>query len=52
MCWHALSNPGKVTGGKALFSRDEKREKMSNLRKTISAQAGGSKEYNGHAHHF
>jgi len=32
----ALSNPGKVTGGKALFSRDEKNEKMSQLRKTIS----------------
>jgi 2-oxoglutarate dehydrogenase E2 component (dihydrolipoamide succinyltransferase) len=32
----ALSNPGKVTGGKALFSRDERREKMSQLRKTIS----------------
>jgi 2-oxoglutarate dehydrogenase E2 component (dihydrolipoamide succinyltransferase) len=32
----ALSNPGKVTGGKPLFSRDERREKMSQLRKTIS----------------
>jgi 2-oxoglutarate dehydrogenase E2 component (dihydrolipoamide succinyltransferase) len=32
----ALSNPGKVTGGKALFNRDERREKMSQLRKTIS----------------
>jgi 2-oxoglutarate dehydrogenase E2 component (dihydrolipoamide succinyltransferase) len=32
----ALSNPGKVTGGKALFTREEKREKMSQLRKTIS----------------
>jgi 2-oxoglutarate dehydrogenase E2 component (dihydrolipoamide succinyltransferase) len=32
----ALSNPGKVTGGKPLFTRDEKREKMSQLRKTIS----------------
>jgi 2-oxoglutarate dehydrogenase E2 component (dihydrolipoamide succinyltransferase) len=32
----ALSNPGKVTGGKSLFNRDEKREKMSQLRKTIS----------------
>jgi 2-oxoglutarate dehydrogenase E2 component (dihydrolipoamide succinyltransferase) len=32
----ALSNPGKVTGGKALFSRDEHREKMTALRKTIS----------------
>jgi 2-oxoglutarate dehydrogenase E2 component (dihydrolipoamide succinyltransferase) len=32
----ALSNPGKVTGGKALFNRDEKTEKMSQLRRTIS----------------
>jgi 2-oxoglutarate dehydrogenase E2 component (dihydrolipoamide succinyltransferase) len=32
----ALSNPGKVTGGKPLFSREERREKMSQLRKTIS----------------
>jgi 2-oxoglutarate dehydrogenase E2 component (dihydrolipoamide succinyltransferase) len=32
----ALSQPGKVTGGAALFSREEKREKMSQLRKTIS----------------
>jgi 2-oxoglutarate dehydrogenase E2 component (dihydrolipoamide succinyltransferase) len=32
----ALSNPGKVTGGKPLFSRDERKEKMSQLRKTIS----------------
>lgn len=32
----ALSNPGKVTAGKPLFSREEKREKMSLLRKTIS----------------
>ena len=32
----ALSNPGKVTGGKALFTREERREKMSQLRKTIS----------------
>jgi 2-oxoglutarate dehydrogenase E2 component (dihydrolipoamide succinyltransferase) len=32
----ALSNPGKVTGGKALFNREERREKMSQLRKTIS----------------
>ena len=32
----ALSNPGKVTGGKALFSREERKEKMSQLRKTIS----------------
>ena len=32
----ALSNPGKITGGKVLFNRDEKSEKMSQLRKTIS----------------
>lgn len=32
----ALANPGKVTGGKPLFSREERREKMSQLRKTIS----------------
>jgi 2-oxoglutarate dehydrogenase E2 component (dihydrolipoamide succinyltransferase) len=32
----ALSNPSKVTGGKALFNRDEKTEKMSQLRRTIS----------------
>jgi len=32
---HALSNPGRVPG-KTLFTREEKREKMSNLRKTIS----------------
>ena len=31
----ALNNPGKIPG-KALFSRDDKREKMSNLRRTIS----------------
>ena len=31
----ALSNPGRVPG-KALFTRSEKPEKMSNLRKTIS----------------
>ena len=32
----ALSNPGKVTGGKPLFGREERKEKMSQLRKTIS----------------
>jgi 2-oxoglutarate dehydrogenase E2 component (dihydrolipoamide succinyltransferase) len=32
----ALSNPGKVTGGKPLFSREERKEKMTLLRKTIS----------------
>ena len=31
----ALSNPGR-TPGRELFSRNEKREKMSNLRKTVS----------------
>lgn len=32
---NALSNPGRVPG-KALFQREDKREKMSNLRRTIS----------------
>lgn len=32
----ALSSPGKVTGGKALFNRETRKEKMSQLRKTIS----------------
>jgi len=32
----ALANPGKVTAGKTLFNRDEKKEKMTLLRKTIS----------------
>ncbi|HKB45922.1 MAG TPA: 2-oxoglutarate dehydrogenase complex dihydrolipoyllysine-residue succinyltransferase [Chitinophagaceae bacterium] len=32
----ALANPGKVTGEKPLFSREEKKEKMTLLRKTIS----------------
>jgi 2-oxoglutarate dehydrogenase E2 component (dihydrolipoamide succinyltransferase) len=31
----ALANPGRVPG-KALFGREERREKMSNLRKTVS----------------
>lgn len=31
----ALNNPGRIPG-KSLFSRDEKQEKMSNLRKTVS----------------
>ena len=31
----ALANPGRVLG-KALFGREERREKMSNLRKTVS----------------
>src|SRR6185295_6621888 len=39
----ALSNPGKITGGKALFNRDEKKEKMSQLRKTISRRLVESK---------
>ena len=39
----ALSNPGKVTGGKPLFSREERREKMSQLRKTISRRLVESK---------
>lgn len=32
----ALSNPGKITNGKPLFSREVRREKMSQLRKTIA----------------
>ena len=32
----ALNNPGKITGGNPLFSREERKEKMSQLRKTIS----------------
>lgn len=32
---NALSNPGRIPG-KALFQREDKREKMSNLRRTIS----------------
>ncbi|HYC40912.1 MAG TPA: 2-oxoglutarate dehydrogenase complex dihydrolipoyllysine-residue succinyltransferase [Chitinophagaceae bacterium] len=32
----ALSHPGRLTSGKPLFSREERREKMSQLRKTIS----------------
>lgn len=39
----ALSNPGKVTGGKALFNREQRREKMSQLRKTISRRLVESK---------
>jgi 2-oxoglutarate dehydrogenase E2 component (dihydrolipoamide succinyltransferase) len=39
----ALANPGKVTGGKALFNRDQRREKMSQLRKTISRRLVESK---------
>ena len=32
----ALANPGKITNGKSLFSREQRKEKMSLLRKTIS----------------
>jgi 2-oxoglutarate dehydrogenase E2 component (dihydrolipoamide succinyltransferase) len=32
----ALSSPGKVTGGRELFSRGERTEKMTQLRRTIS----------------
>jgi 2-oxoglutarate dehydrogenase E2 component (dihydrolipoamide succinyltransferase) len=32
----ALASPGRVTDGRPLFSRNERREKMSQLRKTIS----------------
>ncbi|MBL7698376.1 MAG: 2-oxoglutarate dehydrogenase complex dihydrolipoyllysine-residue succinyltransferase [Chitinophagaceae bacterium] len=39
---NALANPGRVPG-KELFSRDEKRDKMSNLRKTISRRLVESK---------
>ena len=39
----ALSNPGKVTGGKPLFTRDVRTEKMSQLRKTISRRLVESK---------
>lgn len=39
----ALSNPGKVTGGKSLFSREKRSEKMSQLRKTISRRLVESK---------
>jgi 2-oxoglutarate dehydrogenase E2 component (dihydrolipoamide succinyltransferase) len=39
----ALSNPGKITGGKELFSRDEKKEKMTQLRRTISRRLVESK---------
>ena len=39
----ALSNPGKVTGGKELFSREQRKEKMTQLRKTISRRLVESK---------
>lgn len=39
----ALANPGKITNGKSLFSRDERKEKMSQLRKTISRRLVESK---------
>lgn len=32
----ALEHPQTTTGGKPLFSREERREKMSNLRRTVS----------------
>lgn len=38
----ALSNPGR-TPGKAMFGREERREKMSNLRKTIARRLVESK---------
>ena len=34
MCWNALANPGRKPGAVA-FGREERREKMSNLRKTV-----------------
>jgi len=39
----ALTAPGKVTGGRELFSRDERKEKMTQLRKTISRRLVESK---------
>lgn len=39
----ALANPGKVTGGKPLFNREQRREKMSQLRKTIARRLVESK---------
>lgn len=39
----ALSSPGKITGGKPLFSREERKEKMTQLRKTISRRLVESK---------
>ena len=39
----ALAHPGKVTGGKELFNREEKKEKMSQLRRTISRRLVESK---------
>ncbi|MCZ2459141.1 MAG: 2-oxoglutarate dehydrogenase complex dihydrolipoyllysine-residue succinyltransferase [Chitinophagales bacterium] len=39
----ALANPGKVTAGKPLFSREERQEKMSQLRRTISRRLVESK---------
>jgi 2-oxoglutarate dehydrogenase E2 component (dihydrolipoamide succinyltransferase) len=32
----AIANPGKITGSKPLFNREERKEKMSPLRKTIA----------------
>lgn len=39
----ALNNPGKVTGGRELFSREQRKEKMTQLRKTISRRLVESK---------
>ena len=39
----ALSQPGKIAGGKPLFSREVRKEKMSALRKTISRRLVESK---------
>ncbi|WP_126973513.1 2-oxoglutarate dehydrogenase complex dihydrolipoyllysine-residue succinyltransferase [Gynurincola endophyticus] len=39
----ALANPGKITNGAPLFSREEKREKLSALRKTIARRLVDSK---------
>jgi 2-oxoglutarate dehydrogenase E2 component (dihydrolipoamide succinyltransferase) len=39
----ALANPGKITAGRELFSREVRNEKMSSLRKTISRRLVESK---------
>ncbi|MFI5133772.1 MAG: 2-oxoglutarate dehydrogenase complex dihydrolipoyllysine-residue succinyltransferase [Chitinophagales bacterium] len=39
----ALANPGKITAGKSLFNREQRKERMSPLRKTISRRLVESK---------
>jgi len=46
----ALSNPGRKPGTEA-FSRNERKEKMTQLRKTVSRRLVEAKKYNRHAHH-